>query len=218
MNTGYEKQIIASRTARVVTAVMTALLLSSCASTQLSNTWRDPSYTSGPLKKILVVAARKDQARRRAWEDGFVAALSKHGTDAMPSYRLFPEPRADTAIINATIREQRFDGILLVGRAYVKTTEGRAAVLDLNSPDVSTHPWGGWYYAYYDHEYYPGYPVVDRIVKDEIKVWTTKGGGRMIWSGVGEVRDKDEKEDVMGNIIQIIVPELADQGVIAPGS
>ena len=102
-----------------------SLILLSCASTQLSHTWRDASYTAGPLKKILVVAVRKDQVRRRIWEDGFAAALSWHGVDATPSYRLIAETLPDTGLIDSVAREGNFDGIMLVGRAFHQDNRGR---------------------------------------------------------------------------------------------
>ena len=77
---------------------------------------------------------------------------------------------------------------------------------------------GRAYSEYYDREYYPGYPIINEIVKDEVKIWVTRGGERMIWSGVGEVHENGQDEDVSGEIISLIVRELAKQGVIAAGS
>jgi hypothetical protein len=198
-------------------AVMASLLLSSCASTQLSHTWRDASYAAGPMKTMLVVAVRKDQLRRRTWEDGFAGALARHGVEVTPSYRLFAGTLPDTDLISTTVRKGSFDGILLVGRASTTIAENPTAEVDISSTDLASHPWGEWYAAYYGREYYPGYPVMDEVVKDEIRVWTTQGGGRMIWSGVGEVHDSGAYEDVTGAIIGLIVPELVKQGVIAAG-
>lgn len=198
--------------------VITAVALSSCASTQLSHTWRDASFTEGPLKKILVVAVRKDQQRRRNWEDGFATALSGHGLDVTPSYRLVAGTLPDTGLINTIARERGFDGIMLVGRRSTRTAESVTGGIDITSPESPSHPVGGWYAAYYDREYYPGYPVENDIVKDEIKVWAIQGGGRMIWSGVGEVHERSADEDVRGEIISLVVPELVKQGVIAAGS
>jgi hypothetical protein len=198
--------------------VMASVVLSSCASTQLSHTWRDASYSSGPLKKTLVVAVRTDQARRRSWEDGFAAELAKRGVYVTPSYRLIPETLPDTGRVNAVAREQGFDGILVVGRVSRKTTERVTSALDVSPPKSGSHSWGGWDYGYSDHEYYPGYPVEDETVKDQIRVWATQGGGRMIWTGVGEVRDDDPGEDVSDEMIAVIVPALVEQGVLGAGS
>ena len=115
--------------------VALSLLLLSCASTQLSHTWRDASYTAGPMKKILVVAVRKDQARRRIWEEGFAAALSAHGVNATPSYRRLAETLPDTGRINAIAKEGDFDGIMLIGKASARTALGAAASSDLTLED-----------------------------------------------------------------------------------
>jgi hypothetical protein len=200
-----------------VAAAMLSFVLSSCTSTQLSYTWRDPSFVSGPLRTILVVAVRKNQLTRRAWEDGFAAALARHGVDVTPSYRLFPETLPDTGLIKAVTRKQSFDGIILVGRVSTETTMGVTAGYEITSPEFPSRLWDGWYYAYYDREYYPGYPVFDDIVKDEIRVWATQGGARMIWAGVGMVEGSGAQEDVRRAIIDLIVPELVKQGVIAAG-
>jgi hypothetical protein len=180
--------------------------------------WRDASYTSGPLKKILVVAVRKDQSRRRTWEDGFAAELSRRGVDATPSYRVITDTLPDMRLINTIARDRSFDGLVLIGKVSRKTTQSVTAGIDLNSPNLASHPWGGWDYGYYDHEYYPGYPVEHEIVKDEIEVWATQGGGRMIWTGVGELRDRDREKDASGDIIALIVPELLEQHIFAGGS
>ena len=127
----------------VVATVMASLTLLSCGSTQLSHSWRDASYTAGPLKKILVVAVRKDQLRRHTWEDGFAAALSWHGVDATPSYRLTAGSLPDTGLIHTLAREGNFDGILLLGRASAKVTEGVTASSEITSPDSPTQEWGG---------------------------------------------------------------------------
>jgi hypothetical protein len=197
--------------------VMGSLVLSSCASTQLSHTWRDASYASGPLKKILVVAIRKDQVRRRAWEDGFAAELARYGVGVTQSYRLIVESLPDTGRINAIAREQRFDGILLVGRVSRKVTDSVTSAIEIGSSESASHLWGDWDYGYQGYEY-PGYPVVEEVVKDQVKVWATQGGGRMIWIGVSEVHDYDPGEDVSGEMISLIVRALLEQGVLGVGS
>jgi hypothetical protein len=199
-------------------AMTASLVLSSCASTQLTHTWRDESYTSGPLKRVLVVAGRTEQERRKIWEDGFATELAKNGIHVTQSYRLIAESLPDTARINGVAREQNFDGIIMVGKVSRKATQGVTSAIELNSSESSSQVWGGWDYGYHDHEYYPGYPVEDEIVKDQIKVWATGGGVRVIWTGVCEVRDEDPGEDVSAEIISLIVPELVEQEVLGPGS
>ncbi len=201
----------------IVTAIL-SLVLSSCASTELSHTWRDPSYDSGPLNRLLVVAVRKNQETRRAWEDAFAAALSRHGVDVTPSYHLFPETLPDTGLIGTVTRDRSFDGIVLIGRVSVKSVQGVTAGYDITSPDYPSHPWDAWYYTYYNREFYPGYPVVSGIVRDQIQVWATHGGTRMVWTGEGAVEGGGGRDGVRRAITDLIVPELVRQGIIAAGS
>lgn len=219
---------------RFVIMAIASLAFSSCATTHFSRTWKDPSYAGGPLKKMLVIAVRKDQLQRQNWEDGFVQALSRHGVDATASHRLAPVTLPDTNLINvvarngsfagmlpdtalikAALREGNFDGMMLIGRVSAKVLENTTAGYDISSPTGDSQHWDGWYYVYYNREYAEGYPVMDGIVKDEIKVWSLKGTPRLIWSGVGEVDDSRAYEDVSGEMIALVVPELAKLGIIA---
>ena len=206
------------RTIQFVMTVVLSFVLSSCASTGLSHMWQDPTYVSGPLKTIIVVAVRKDREIRRAWENGFATELKSYGIDVTPSYRLFPDTLPDTNLIKTVTKNQRFDGIILVGRASTETIESVTSRDDINSSELSFQPLDASYYGYYVREYYPGYPVFNDIVKDEIKVWATQGVTRMIWTGVGEVQNTDVHEDERRAIIHIIVPELVKHKVIAAGS
>ena len=106
---------------------------------------------------------------------------------------------------------------MLIGRSSTKTTENATPSLDITSTGSPSEPWGESYYEYYDREYYPGYPVIHEIVKDEIKICATQGGRRIIWSAVGEVHESGQDEDVSGEIISLIIKELVKQEVIAAG-
>ncbi len=195
-----------------------ALVFSSCASTQLSHTWRDSSSVSRPLKKVLVIAVKKDLQTRRGWEDGFTAALSGLGVSVTPSHFLFTGELPDTSVIRAAASAQGFDGMILIGRTSRQTKAGVTAGYDITSPDYASHPWTGWYYAYYDSEYYPGYPFEEVILRDEVRIWATEGAGRMIWSGVGEFRKTGTREDYRHEMIDVVVSELVNQKVVATGS
>lgn len=202
----------------VLGLVLLSLLLSSCSSNQLSHTWLDQAYVSRPFKTVLVVAVRKNQSTRQAWEDGFAKTLAGHGVDVTSSYRIFPESLPDTNLIDTLMHGRSFDGIILVGRASTETINDVASNYNLTNPAFSSHPWEASYYSYYIREYYPGYPLINEVVKDEIKVWDTHEGARMIWTGIGEVEGSDARDDARSAIIQLIVPELVKQGVIAPRS
>ncbi len=199
---------------KIAVAILAALIFSSCASTKLAESWKDSTYTAGPLKRVLVVAVRSDTELQRAWEDGFAAALSKDGVDATPAYKVYPGSHADSSFINTVAREGTFDGIVIVGAATTGTETAVTTGQVIPSPLENSHPWNAWYYAYYDRDYYPGYPVINVTVRDEISVWATHRGGRLIWTGVGEARGGAATDNARHAIIQLIVPQLVDQRVV----
>ena len=98
------------------------ILIERCSSSSLVDVWKDPSYHDPPLKKIFVIAIRKDQVQRRIWEDAFVSELSKHGVAAIPSYSLFQNVLPDTNQVIQTVQEKGFDGILIT-RLLIRETE-----------------------------------------------------------------------------------------------
>lgn len=199
----------------IAAALTASFTLLSCASTQLSHTWRDASYTAGPLKKILVLAVRRDQTRRRAWESSFAAVLSSSGVDATPSIYLMTEASPSKEFIDSIAKKGDYDGIILVGRTSSKITDEVTASTDLASLDSPSETWGGWSSEYNYHEFYPGYPIIHETVRNEVKLWAARGGERLIWSGVGEVLESGQDEDVSGEIITLIVKKLVKEGLIA---
>jgi hypothetical protein len=193
---------------------MEATSFSGCAPGTLSNMWRDPYFNSGPMKNMLIVAVRKDPVRRRIWEDGFVAELTKHGVTATPSYRLFPNALPDSAQYDAAVEANGYDGILVTRRlrpdtlaTYVPGYVKREAVTRYN-------PWRKAYQTYYKEVQVPGYTETDLAARHEVDVWTTKGEGGMVWAGTGRVVESGAGSTVNDEIAELIVPELQRQGII----
>jgi len=98
-----------------ITAVLCSLIvfIESCSTSSLVDVWNDPSYKEPPLKKIFVIAIRKDQVQRRIWEDAFVDELSKEGIKSTPSYSLFRDMLPDTNQVIQLVQDIGFDGILI---------------------------------------------------------------------------------------------------------
>ena len=203
-------QILISR-ASIACAMLT---LASCASQELSRTWRDESFTAGPLKHLVIIAVKKDRERRRVWEDGIAGALEKRGVESTVSYRLMADIPADTARILEEARAQNCDGILFVGKMHRRTEARPSAGVDVSGAYSPPREWSAWYASNYQDQYYPGYPAVDELVSDEIGIWAMQGRGRLIWSGVGEIRRDTPGQHVSGDMITLIVSSLSRQNII----
>jgi hypothetical protein len=191
-----------------------------CTSTSLTNMWKDPSYQNAPMTNMLVISVNKDPLRRRLWEDALVAELSTHNVVVTPSYRLFPNALPDTQQTIATIREKKFDAVLVVKRLPTEISTHYVKGYSTAEPRIKYDRWTKTYYTVYRNVETEGYSDTDRVVRHEVNVWATKDlwttqeGGRMIWTGTGETLDPTSREAVRSEVVDAIVPELVRQGII----
>ena len=97
------------------TAVALTLLLAACASTTLTNAWKDPAYKGAGFRKLLVVGATDSPTNRRIFEEEFARALRAAGVDALPSYTVIAQDgkKIDEAMLKDVVRRQGLDGVVM---------------------------------------------------------------------------------------------------------
>ena len=204
-------------TLRLASAAGLGLVLGACASGGgFSSVWKDEEWKATPLKKVYVVALRRDPVRRRMWEDGYVEGLTRCGVQATASYRQYPDAPPDTQQVVQEVRANQYDGVLVSMRMpdveQVSQTQGYTS----SRPIVERDPATGSYYTHYVQETTPGQSEVSTLRRFQTDVWSTsKPGGWLIWSAkvetvedvnTGLVRDIASKQ-MMGELAKArIVP------------
>lgn len=201
---------------KILVPLILSLLAGCGPSGTLSNMWRDPSFQSGPMKNVLIIAVRKDPVHRRTWEDGFVTELGKHGVSATPSYRLFPDALPDTAQCIEAIRSNGYDGVLVTRRLGVDTVARYVPGYSKDTMITRYNRWTDSYFTSYRIVEVPGYTETERTARHEVNIWTTKDGGRLVWAGTGGIMDPTSGQSINQEIAGLIVPELANTGIIPP--
>ena len=99
--------------------IILILLLTSCASTKVTNEWKDPNFSSSKFNKILILGVAKQPAQRKFYEDTFVQLLEEKGIIAIPSHTLVThdEMLAERAVVKDTIahkiKDMDFDGVIV---------------------------------------------------------------------------------------------------------
>ena len=187
-------------------AILTAAgiaLLSGCGATQQGNFWVDPSYHAAPLNKILVIAVRKDNLRRRMWEDAFVAELSakiNQGTVAIASYQLFPNDMPDTVEVRRIVKDQNFDGVLVVARAEIDTTTSEVVGYTASEP-VTTYSrrWSA-YVTRYEDVYHPGYAESEVSVSVRTDLLVPESDGKLVWSVTSNAVDPTSADQFRNSV------------------
>src|SRR5664280_2936438 len=147
------------------------IIMESCSSTVLVDEWIDPSFHESPLKKILIIAIRKNPIQRRIWEDAFVSELSKKGVKATSSYNLFPDALPDTNQVIETVQGNGFDGIL-VTRILQKESELHYIDSYVTSEGIVRYnPFKNTYSTYFRDIDHPGYVDSTIVYRRAIEVW-----------------------------------------------
>ena len=93
---------------------------------------------------------RENDIKRRSFEDGFAAALGEHGIDAVPSYRILPNPeRLSKDSIQQAIRGRGIQGVLVTRLVQVDEREKYVPPTTYVQPGY----YGRGLYGYYGRGY-----------------------------------------------------------------
>lgn len=203
--------------------LVVAAFLSSCASTQLTSTWRSPEFSGPPPKKIAIFVLDPDENMRRFAEDQMARSLPP-GTQAVPSYRLFDKPEKDLDRVKGRLAREGFDAALMARTiSYDKTREyvpphtypvptGPILVgplFDARTLDIYySQVWGTTYMTQ------PGYMTdVVRIVVETVMYRLPDG--HAIWSAVSESENPGTKAEMVRELVWLVRGRLVADGMVA---
>lgn len=214
----------------IASILVMALFISSCATTQLTSDWKNPSYHGQP-QKILVIAVAKKPANKRIFEDEFVRQLKARGVNAVASYTLMPDKKqSDHEAIAAQMKEHGADAVLisrLVSKKTVQTyVPGTVNYQPANygnwrhnqSPGSAYYPpnYGNWrdYYGHgYQTVYTPGYMAEDEYAIMESNLYDAKND-KLIWSAESETGILGSDQNQIKSYIGVMLDTMAGQKLL----
>ncbi|HUW76823.1 MAG TPA: hypothetical protein VMV70_09080 [Gallionella sp.] len=189
-----------------------ALLLSACASTQLTSVWKDPSYQTRPAK-ILVIGMARSPLNRRLFEDEFVRQLEAHGTSAIASYTVLTDAQqGDQAVIAKKVAELGADAVLITRLVSKK-------VVQVYVPGTPYYPppyydtWPDYYVYGYRYMYTPGYIANDEYAVIETNLYDAKTD-RLIWAASSETGINDSNKNLIKSYIKVMVNNMIGLGLL----
>jgi hypothetical protein len=184
---------------------------------KLELSWKNPNYTGGTFKNILVLALNGKAANRAEFEDELVAALSRPGEKAAPSYEFIPRPDAtpiDMNNLRDLVKEQKFDAIVVarLTKADKKTTYVPGEV-------YTPYPYYGTFYGYYGALYpviySPGYMETEKEAQVEVNFYATaKPDGELVWTGTTNVFDANSAMKAIKELVKVVSKELEKENII----
>jgi len=203
------------RLLRTTALALATLAITSCATTNMVQVWRDPNYVPAPVKRIFVVAIIPNQQYRVTFENAIAQSLIAKGFEVATSSAVFPPGQLDKERVVAYVRETNVD--LVVVQRLAKQTQAQYV-----PPSVAYVPpapyYGGWYgyYGYgYGTVYSPGYYTEDTFVTAETNVYAAKTNPEsLIWSGNSNTFNFNTSEQAATSVAAALVSDLIKAGIL----
>ena len=196
-----------------IAGLFSVLILSSCATTRITSSWREPDkqVNMQDLNKVLVVALfRKEKASREA-EDQMAASL--HGKGVV-SYQYLGSgfDKKNEEVIRDRIKADGFDAAVTMRLVDVDKEvtyiPGR----------MTTYPsyfrsFSGYYYRSWNYYNTPDRYATTRTFTVEINVFSIKED-RIIWSGLTETTDPDGIDKLTQHVVRVVEKRMRKEGFI----
>jgi hypothetical protein len=184
-----------------------AVMTSACATTKVTEVWKDPAYQSTP-KRIMVIVVAKKPMIRIFTENEFVQQLKARGTDALPTYIGLPQKETlDKGAIVAKIQEMGADAVLIV--RYMDT---KVVMTGIPNPAAATSRYN--YQNWYDY-----YSDASRSSRNEeyailqTNLYDAKTE-KLVWTASSETYLVGSRESLIRSFIATIVKRLSADQVV----
>lgn len=186
-----------------------AFLLAACATTTVSDVWKDNAY-QGKAKKIVVIMVAKSPYMRDLFENRFVAELEDRGNSAIQSYKIVTmEQLPDRELVKSKIISSGADAVLIARLVDTKTIEAYRPGLVYVVPSFY-YGWGS-YYGVVSTDY--GYTGDVQVAYIETNLYDVKTE-KLIWTAHTKTERTEGEQQLINTFIRVIVKKLSSAGII----
>jgi hypothetical protein len=202
----------------ILVAALTGLAMLAVAGPKLEMSWKNPGYSGGQFKKILVLALNGKAASRMEFEDRLVAAITRPGGKAYPSYEFIMRPDAtpiDMKDMRELVKEQHFDAIV-VARVTKHDTTTTYVPGQVYAPVAYYGTFYGYYNTLYPVVYTPGYMQTERVGQVEVNMYSTaKPDGELVWTGITNTFEIGSVMKTITSLVKVVTKQLEKDNIIA---
>jgi hypothetical protein len=191
-------------------------LLSSCATTDLTNNWKNPEYSGEPASKVLVVGIADHAGVRRVFEDTLAQALTKRGVQAVASYSMIPTRGkiSEEELVKAVERTGA-NGVLIT-RLVRRETETIQATESMGMAPAA-YGMRTRYYGYYDAawsgHYEPAMTQTIEYVIAETALFRPEVQ-QPVWSGTTRSKRMGDVRKATEDFAEVMIDAMKKDSVI----
>jgi len=197
-----------------IASILCGLMLSSCASTVMTGSWKDPAYSSGPFKKLMVVGVAKREVMRRSFENSFATQLQLHGVQGIPSGTFSPgTEQLDKDAMAAKLAELGCDGVLITRLVDQRTKTTYYPPTGYAVPVAYRAGYYAYYTGAYAIAYSPGYTEESTTVSLETNLYDARTGS-LVWTGLTDTELYGDPFAQVEEFVGIVVKEMAGETLL----
>lgn len=199
---------------RVIVFSLFMLVTSGCASTRLTDVWKDKGYKGDGVSSILVVAVTVKQENRLLFERHLANALKKVGATAVISSEVLP--RSDNAKkedIKKAARERDCDSVIITHLVGIENKEVyQPPVYDRNMYS-SAYTFSNYYQAATEYVTAPGAVYEQTQVRLETNLYD-RDTEALLWRASSETVDPASAGKAVSEISTLLAERLKKSGLL----
>lgn len=196
-----------------VFSILGMLIVSSCNSTRITSTWREPNkeVRLSKLNKVLVVALFQNETSRRKAEDQMAGYFNGKGV-ASYDYLDKSISEKNEDVIREKIRKDGFDGAVTMRLLDVDKEQA------YSRDNISMYPsyyrsFSGYYFRNWNYFSSPGYYSTTKTYTVETNVFSIKED-KIIWTGITKTTDPSGVEKMTDEIGKAVFNEMVKEGFL----
>jgi len=203
--------------------LVSLIILSSCNSAQLVDSWKNPDIESYDPQKILVVGITSNIEARQKFEKQLKKEYEFRGVEAAVSLDYF-EPHlrtttmteAELKVIENRLIDEGFDTVLLT---KVIGVEDKVVYLDeFDDFDATHRRFRDDYYKFQEIYYNPDYYQEYKVYHAETALYCicrTKDR-ELIWKGYIDIIDPHSVDDTVNDYVILVMPVMEELKLVNP--
>jgi len=201
--------------------IVAIVLLASCSSARMTDTWVSKDYINYQPKKVLLVGLTDNLTARRIFEEQLKTELKKRGIDAVESYDVFEptftslkQTEDDIQKEVQKIHKEGYDAILI---SAVKGVDEKVSYSgDTFARDYYWRRFGRYYYLYQDVYFIEGYYNKYKIYHVEASLYNLKEDNdkSLVWVASYNIVDPKTINSTVTNYVTAIIKSLEREQII----
>ena len=201
--------------------LLTLLLLASCSSTKMVDSWKSNEYKNYQPKKVLIVGITENLTARKIFEEQLKTELANRGIEAIQSYDVFNPSFSNSKQTEEEIQKEvervskkGFDTVLI--SAVKGVIEKESYTGDSYRTAYYWRRFGRYYYLYQDVYFDPGYYNRYKVYHIESSLYNLKENNdkSLVWVASYNIVDPSSINTTVNDYVKAVMSSLENENII----